>query len=92
MHCTYSNPANVLYSLFEPQEVALMLIKIFVVILLFIIIGSLLSALFYLVRDSGDSNRTVKALTIRIALSLFAFIILMAGYFSGLIQPHGITP
>jgi hypothetical protein len=69
-----------------------MLIKIFVVILLFIIIGSLLSALFYLVRDSGDSNRTVKALTIRIALSLFAFIILMAGYFSGLIQPHGITP
>jgi hypothetical protein len=69
-----------------------MLIKIVVVILLFIIIGSLLSALFYLVRDSGDSNRTVKALTIRIALSLFAFIILMAGYFSGLIQPHGITP
>jgi hypothetical protein len=69
-----------------------MLIKIFVVILLFIIIGSLLSALFYLVRDSGDSNRTVKALTIRIALSLFAFIILMAGYFAGLIQPHGITP
>lgn len=69
-----------------------MLIKIFVVILLFIIIGSLLSALFYLVRDSGDSNRTVKALTIRIALSLFAFIILMAGYFAGVIQPHGITP
>jgi hypothetical protein len=67
-------------------------IKIIVVVLLLVIIGSLVSALFYLVRDHGQSNRTVKALTIRIGLSLFAFIILMAGYFSGLIQPHGITP
>ncbi len=68
-----------------------MLTKIIVVLFLFIIIGSLFSGLFYLVKDKGASERTVKALTIRISLSVLLFILLMIGYATGLLQPHGIT-
>lgn len=67
-------------------------IKVIVIVLLFVIIGSLGSALFYLLKDHGESNRTVKALTVRIALSIAAFLLLIGGYFAGLIQPHGIVP
>jgi hypothetical protein len=68
-----------------------MLTKIIVVLFLFIIIGSLFSGLFYLVKDKGASERTVKALTLRIGLSVLLFILLMIGYATGLLQPHGIA-
>lgn len=69
-----------------------MFFKIAVVIILFIILFSLGSGLFFLVRDRGHSHRAVKALTVRIALSLGLFILLMAAYAMGLITPHGIYP
>lgn len=69
-----------------------MSIKVIVIVLLFVIIGSLGSALVYLLKDHGESNRTVKALTVRIALSITAFLLLIGGYFAGLIQPHGVLP
>ncbi len=69
-----------------------MLVKIIVVLFLVIIIGSLFSGLFYLVRDKGTSERTVRALTVRISLSVLLFILLMIGYATGLLQPHGVTP
>ena len=50
-----------------------MLTKIIIVLFLFIIIGSLFSGLFYLVRDKGTSERTVRALTVRISLSVLLF-------------------
>jgi F0F1-type ATP synthase membrane subunit a len=69
-----------------------MFTKIIVILFLFIIIGSLFSGLFYLVKDKGTSERTVKALTVRISLSVLLFILLMIGYATGVLQPHGITP
>lgn len=69
-----------------------MFIKAIVVFLLFTIIASLGSALFYLLTDRGESRRTVKALTARIALSIAAFLLLLIGYATGLIQPHGVSP
>ena len=68
-----------------------MLSKAIVVLFLLIIIGSLFSGLFYLVKDKGTSERTVRALTVRISLSVLLFILLMAGYATGLLQPHGIA-
>ena len=66
-----------------------MLVKIFIVITLIVIVGSLFSALFYLIKDKGTSTRTARALTVRISLSLILFLLLMAGYFFGiLVQPH----
>ena len=62
-----------------------MLLKIAIVLMLLLIVGSLFSALFYLVKDKGTGERTAKALTIRIALSLTLFLLLMLGYFTGII-------
>lgn len=66
-----------------------MLLKLFIIAALLLIIGSLFSALFYLIKDKGEGKRTVKALTWRISLSLGLFLLLMIGYYSGVIgQPH----
>ena len=49
------------------------------------ILASLGSALFFLVTDRGQSKRTVKALALRVGLSLTLFLLLMAGYYFGLV-------
>ena len=67
-----------------------MLTKILVVLILFTIIGSLFSGLFFLIRDKGASDRTVRALTVRISLSVLLFVLLLIGYATGLLQPHGV--
>jgi hypothetical protein len=59
--------------------------KIVVILFLVAIVGSLASALYFLVQDRGQSKRTVKALAIRVGLSITLFIALMAGYYFGLI-------
>jgi peptidoglycan biosynthesis protein MviN/MurJ (putative lipid II flippase) len=64
--------------------------KILVVLILFTIIGSLFSGLFYLIRDKGASDRTVRALTVRISLSVLLFVLLMIGMYTGLLKPHGV--
>jgi hypothetical protein len=69
-----------------------MLVKVIVIVLLLAILASLFLGLVFLVNDKGRTDRTVKALTVRIILSLIAFAVLMAGYFGGFIQPHGIEP
>ena len=66
--------------------------KIFVVLMLLVILGALTSGMFFLVRDKGTSNRTVRSLTLRIVLSIALFILLLVGFATGLIKPHGITP
>ncbi len=63
--------------------------KIVIIAFLVVILGSLASALFYLMRDKGGSDRTVKALTVRVALSLTLFLILMLSYYFGLIPKSG---
>jgi hypothetical protein len=67
-----------------------MLIKFIVILMLVLIVGSLGSALVFLLKDSGQSDRTVKALTVRISLSVTLFVLLMAGYYFGIIPPQGI--
>ena len=57
-----------------------MLIKIFIILMLLLIIGSLFSALALLYKDGGNGERTAKALTIRVSLSVILFISLMLGF------------
>lgn len=66
--------------------------KIIVVAFMLAILASLASALFAMVRDRGSSHRTVKALTLRVALSVGLFVLLLIGFATGLITPHGIYP
>jgi Protein of unknown function (DUF2909) len=63
------------------------------VILVFIvfILGSLFSALYYMIRDKGQSDRTVKALTWRVGLSIMLFLMLMLGSYFGFISPQGLS-
>ncbi len=68
--------------------ISLTVYRIIIVSFLLVILGSLVSALVYLVKDKGGSTRTVKALTLRIALSLSLFLLLMAGYYFGILPPH----
>ena len=57
--------------------------KIVIVLLLLVVIASLFSGLFFLFKDKGQSTRMVKALTIRVGISIAIFILLMAGYYFG---------
>ncbi len=59
--------------------------RILVLALIGLILLSLGSALFFLVRDKGQSTRTVKALAVRVALSIALFLLLMIGYKLGFI-------
>ncbi|UCE89623.1 MAG: twin transmembrane helix small protein [Pseudomonadota bacterium] len=67
-----------------------MLVKALIVLVLLVIFGSMASALIWLIKDNGRSERTVKALTVRIALSLGLFVFLMIGYAAGWIAPHSL--
>ena len=62
-----------------------MLIKIAIVLVFLIIIGSLFSGLYFLAKDKSGSERTVKALTVRITVSIVLFILLLVGFWTGLI-------
>jgi hypothetical protein len=59
--------------------------RIIVILFIVVILASLGSALYYLVKDRGTTERTAKALTIRIALSITLFLLLMLGFHFGLI-------
>jgi hypothetical protein len=58
----------------------------YVVIAVFVlIVASLASAALFMFRDRSGSKRMVKALALRVGLSLALFLTLMAGYYFGLI-------
>lgn len=62
--------------------------KIVLLVLLFLVISSLFVALFTLVKDKGTTTRTLRALTMRVALSILLIIILFISYKTGLIHPN----
>jgi hypothetical protein len=60
-------------------------VKIVVIIFVVLILASLGSALFFLISDRSQSKRTARALALRVGLSVTLFVLLMAGYYLGLI-------
>ncbi len=65
--------------------------KTIIFVLLIGIIASLITALFHLTRKKDNPKQMIKALTMRIAISLALFLIILIGLISGIIQPHGIS-
>ena len=59
--------------------------KILVILFVIFIIASLFSALYFLIKDKGQGERTVRALTVRVALSVVLFALLMLGFHFGFI-------
>jgi hypothetical protein len=68
--------------------------KIAVAIAFILILGSLGSAFFFLMRDKGRSNNTVRALAVRVALSITLFLLILLAYRWAIsIHPHrGLHP
>jgi len=64
--------------------------RLFALLFIVVILGSLASALYYLIKDKGQSDRAVKMLTVRVGLSLTLFIMLMAGYYFGFVPQTGL--
>jgi hypothetical protein len=67
-----------------------MFIKIVVIVMLVLIVASLFSALVFLYKDKGHGNRMAQALTWRIGLSITLFVLLMAGFYFGVIPRQGL--
>jgi hypothetical protein len=64
--------------------------KSLIAIAFILILSSLGVALFFLMRDKGQSHRTVHALAMRVALSITLFLILLGSYKMGWIAPTGL--
>ncbi len=67
-------------------------IRIVILGMLAAIVISLGTALYHLGSGKGDSGKMLRALTLRIALSLLLFLLLMIAWRAGLIAPHGLQP
>ncbi|HEY1150708.1 MAG TPA: twin transmembrane helix small protein [Pseudoduganella sp.] len=64
--------------------------KYFVAIAFILIIGSLGSAVVFLLRGKGGDPRMVRALALRVGFSILLFVIILVMWKLGYIQPTGI--
>lgn len=62
--------------------------KTFIAIAFVGILVALASALLFLMRDKGTTNRTVNALTIRVGLSIALLVFIWFSYWMGWIEPR----
>ncbi len=64
--------------------------KIIIAIAFILILASLTSALVMLMRDKGKSDRTLKALALRVGFSIALFLLILLAHYFGLIEPTGL--
>jgi putative copper export protein len=62
-----------------------------IVVFLLVILFNLGAGLYYMMVDKGTTDRTVKALTWRIGLSVLLILLVILGIATGVIHPHGIN-
>jgi len=67
-------------------EIKLLLVIAFLAVILW----NLGAGLYYMLVDKGKTNRTVNALTRRIALSVGLILLVILAILMGWIQPHGV--
>jgi hypothetical protein len=60
-------------------------VRYVVLVFIALILGSLGSALYYMMKDQGRGERMVWALTWRVGLSVALFLFLIGGHYFGLI-------
>jgi hypothetical protein len=65
-------------------------IRLVVIAVLVAIVASLGTALYHLATGKGDSSKMVRSLTLRVALSVALFLLLMIAWRLGWIHPHGL--
>jgi hypothetical protein len=62
--------------------------KVFIGVAFVGILSALGSALVFLLRDKGTTNRTVNALTVRVALSVALLLVIWFSWWMGWIEPR----
>lgn len=67
-----------------------MLSRLFILAVLLLIVASLGSALALLFRKEGEKSRMARALTLRVALSIGLFAVLLGSFYFGLIPARGL--
>ena len=55
-----------------------------------VILYNLGAGLYYMIVDKGSTDRMVKALSRRIALSVALILLVLLGIATGVVQPHGV--
>jgi formate/nitrite transporter FocA (FNT family) len=65
-----------------------MLVKILLLLIIASMLITLGTGLYYLIKDEGKSERTLKALMTRAGFTLFLLVILIIGIASGFIHLH----
>ena len=68
-----------------------MWVKVLIVIVLLFIVFNLGAGMVYMLLDKGKGDRTVNALTRRIAISILLFVLLLIGMATGLV-PYNSNP
>ncbi|MGY2377865.1 twin transmembrane helix small protein [Pseudomonas sp. SDO524_S393] len=64
------------------------MLKAAIALMLIATVASLFSGLFFLVKDGGQSNRLVNALTVRVVLAVITLALITWGFFSGQLVSH----
>jgi hypothetical protein len=62
--------------------------KLFIIAVLAVILYQLGAGLYYMMVDKGTTNRTVRALTWRIGLSIGLILVVAVLLYTGVITPH----
>jgi hypothetical protein len=65
-------------------------VKWIVIIAFVLIIGSLASAMVFLIRDRGRTRNTVRALGFRVGFSIALFVFILFAHWMGWIQSTGV--
>lgn len=64
--------------------------KLLIIAVFLVILYNLGAGLYYMMTDKGTTNRTVNALTRRIAISVGLVLLIALAAWMGWIEPHGI--
>lgn len=59
------------------------MLKAVIVILLFMVVASLFSGLFFLIKDGGKTNRVVNSLAVRVTLSVVLLVVILIALWQG---------
>jgi succinate dehydrogenase/fumarate reductase cytochrome b subunit len=62
--------------------------KLLIIAVLVVIVWNLGAGLYYMIVDKGTTNRTVRALSWRIGLSVGLILLVVLGIYTGVIKPH----
>jgi hypothetical protein len=65
-------------------------VKWIIVVAFVLIIGSLASAMIFLIRDRGRTRNTVRALGFRVGFSIALFVFILFAHWMGWIQSTGV--